>query len=81
MTLMYEPFRVFGPAAISVGAVAGGKLIYDLLASDLKVAGNTLLLAGLSLGLGIVGMLADLLVQLNKKRHDVTPATVHADAA
>lgn len=81
MTLMFEPFRVFGPLAIFTGLAASGKLIYDLVASDFKVAGNTLLLAGLSLGLGILGMLADLLVQLNKKRHDVMPATAPRRAA
>ncbi len=81
MTLMYEPFRVFGPLAIITGLTATGKLVYDLIASDFKVAGNTLLLAGLSVGLGILGMLADLLVQLSKKRHDVMPATAPRRAA
>lgn len=75
MTLMYEPFRVFGPLAVTVGVIATGKLVYDLLASDFKVAGNTLLLAVVSLGFALLGMLADLLVQTNRRPQDVMPAT------
>jgi hypothetical protein len=32
---------------------------------------------GAAMSLAILAMLADLLVHLNKKRHDVIPATLH----
>jgi polyisoprenyl-phosphate glycosyltransferase len=82
MTLMYEPLRVFGPPAVLVSLIGAGKLVYDLAASDFRVAGNTIVLLGVAAMLFLIGMLADLLVQLNRKRYDTTPATTFSrDAA
>jgi len=75
MTLMYEPLRVFGPPAVVIGLVATGKLIFDLVDKDFRIGTNTLVLLGLAATLLLVGMLADLLVQLNRRRHEVVPAT------
>ena len=75
MTLMYAPLRVLGPPAVVVGLVAVGKLVYDLIDKSFRVGTNTLVLLGLTFALVLVGMLADLLVQLNRRRHDVVPAT------
>jgi glycosyltransferase involved in cell wall biosynthesis len=74
MILMHEPLRFFGPLAAVVGTVGVGKLIYDLIVSDFRVAGNTLVLLGIAFALAGVGVIADLMVQLNKRRHDVIPA-------
>ena len=76
MTLMFEPLRVFAPPAFLVGIVGVGKLVFDVFDKDFRVASNTLVLLGLALSLGLLGMIADLLVQLNKRRHDVLPVTV-----
>lgn len=74
MTLMYEPLRVLGPPAVLIGLTATGKLVYDLFDKNFRVGTNTLVLLGLTFGLVLIGMLADLLVQLNRRRHDVLPA-------
>lgn len=81
MTLMYEPLRVFMPAAGLVGLVGAGKLVFDWVTKDFRLAGNTLAVLGLAATLLVIGMVADLLVQLNKRRHDVMPATVDDAAA
>ena len=75
MVLMYEPLRVFGPPAAFLGLVGLGKLVYDVIDKDWRIGTNTMVLLGLALALGLIGMIADLLVQLNKRRHDVMPAT------
>lgn len=76
LVLMYEPLRVFGPAASLVGVVGAGKLVYDVVAKDFRIATNTIVILGLASALALVGLLADLLVQLNRRPHDVMPATV-----
>ena len=76
MTLMWEPVRVFGPPAAAMGLVGVGKLIYDLIDKDFRVGTNTIVLLGLALALAILGMLADLVVQLNKSKNDVMPAVL-----
>lgn len=75
MTLIYNPLRIFGPPAVIVGGVGAGKLVYDLVTKDFRVATNTIVILLLAASLLLVGMLADLLVQINRKRYDVMPAT------
>lgn len=75
MVLMYEPIRFFGPAAALFGVVGFGKLVYDLVDKNFRVGTNTLVLFGIAFALAIVGLIADLMVQLNKRRHDVMPAS------
>lgn len=76
MVLMHEPIRFFGPPAVLLGVVGVGKLVYDLIDKDFRVGTNTIVLLGLSLALAGVGLIADLMVQLNKRRHDVIPAVL-----
>lgn len=75
MVLMHEPIRFFGPPAAMLGVTAVGKLIYDIIRYDFRVTTNTIVILGLAFALAGVGLIADLMVQLNKKRHDVIPAT------
>lgn len=79
MTLMYEPLRVFGPLSTTLVGAGAIKLAYDLVTKDFRVATNTLVILGVAFGFGLLGLLADLLVQLNKKRWDVIPATAHQE--
>lgn len=81
LTVMWEPMRVFGPPAVYGGLLGVGKLIYDLFDKDFRVATNTLVLLGVSLAIALLGVLADLFVQLNKRRHDVIPATTERSRA
>jgi glycosyltransferase involved in cell wall biosynthesis len=76
LTLMWEPMRVFGPPAAVLGLVGAAKLIYDLIDKDFRVATNTVVILGVAFALGIIGMIADLMVQLNKRPQDVMPTTV-----
>lgn len=75
MVLSYSPLKVLMPPAILLGVVGFGKLIYDLIDKNFRIGTNTIVILGLSVSLALLAMLADLLVQLNKKRHDVIPAT------
>ncbi len=79
MTLMWEPMRVFGPPAAILGLVGVGKLIYDLIDKDFRVATNTIVILGVAFALGLIGMIADLMVQLNKRPQDVMPAVVEGE--
>lgn len=74
MVLMYNPLRVFGPLAVALLVVGMGKVGYDLDTKHGRIATNTiavLIAAGIVV---MVGLLADLLVQLNKPRDAVDPA-------
>lgn len=76
MVLSYSPLKVLMPPAIFLGLVGIGKLVFDLYDKDFRIGTNTIVLLGVAVSLALLGMLADLLVQLNKKRHDVLPATI-----
>jgi glycosyltransferase involved in cell wall biosynthesis len=75
MVLLYSPLKIFMPPAVLIGLIGAGKLVFDLIQKDFRVATNTLVVLGVATAFAIMGMLADLLVQLNKRRHDVIPAT------
>lgn len=79
MTLRYEPLRVFGPIALILTATGLTKLAFDLFTKQLRVATNTLVVLGMAFGLALLGLLADLLVQLNKQKWDVIPAVSQED--
>ncbi|NND02060.1 MAG: glycosyltransferase family 2 protein [Acidimicrobiia bacterium] len=75
MVLSYSPLKVLMPPAIVLGVVGVGKLVFDLFDKDFRIGTNTIVILGVAMALGLLAMLADLLVQLNKKRHHVLPAT------
>ncbi len=76
MVLSYSPLKVLMPPAILLGLVGTGKLVFDLFDKDFRIGTNTIVILGAAIALALLAMLADLLVQLNKKRHDVLPATL-----
>lgn len=74
MVLLYNPLRVFGPPG-SVLLVAGiGKLAYDLAAHHFHVAADTIVILTVAVLVLVLGLLADLLVTLNKPRDEVSPS-------
>ncbi|HDL49104.1 MAG TPA: glycosyltransferase family 2 protein [Actinobacteria bacterium] len=75
MVLLYSPLKVFMPPAVVLGVIGFGKLVFDLVQKDFRVATNTLVVLGVAIAMATLAMVADLLVQLNKRRHDVIPAT------
>ncbi len=76
MVLMHEPIRFFGPPAAILGLIGAGKLVFDLFDKDFRVGTNTIVILGLAFALAGIGLIADLMVQLNKRRNDVMPATL-----
>jgi hypothetical protein len=68
--------RVFGPPAAILVLTGVGKLIYDLIDKDFRVATNTVVVLGVAFALALIGMIADLMVQLNKRPQDAMPSTV-----
>ena len=79
MILMHEPIRFFGPISFGVGVIGVGKLIFDLFDKNFRVGTNTIVILGLALALAGVGLITDLMVHLNKPRHDVIPAGLEGD--
>jgi polyisoprenyl-phosphate glycosyltransferase len=78
MVLMYEPLRVFGPPAALLSLIGAGKLVFDIIDKDWRIGTNTMVILGAGIAFALVGMLADLMVQLNKRRHDIQPAALEA---
>lgn len=75
MMLMYNPLRVFMPPAIWILLLGMAKVVYDIFDKDWRLGTNTLAILGLGLTLALVGMIADLMVSLNKRQDYEMPAT------
>lgn len=77
MVTFFEPLRVFAPAAFTLLALGGIKLVYDVVqglitdGDPFRLAINTVLLLITGLILFSLGLLADLIVRVNK--HTTTP--------
>jgi len=74
MVLMFNPLRVFGPIGISFLLVGVGKVIYDLTTKHGRIATNTIVVLFAAGVVIMLGLLADLLVQLTRPREAVEPA-------
>lgn len=74
MVLSYEPLRVFMPIGLFLGFLGALKLGYDVIWSDVKVAGNTLLVFFAAFQVIAIGLLADLMVRLSKPVNEVPAA-------
>ena len=74
MVLSYQPLKVLMPPAVVLGVIGFAKLVYDLFDKNGRIGTNTIVILGAAISLAMLAMLADLLVHLNKKRHDVIPA-------
>jgi polyisoprenyl-phosphate glycosyltransferase len=76
MILSFNPLRVFMPIGVLLTVFGGGKLVYDLIGYHLHVATSTLLVFFAAFQVFAIGLLADLVVRLNKPRDEVDPATL-----
>lgn len=74
MSLSYEPLKVFLPLGLTLFTVGLGKLVYDWIDKDFRLAANTLLILLGSLQAITVGLLADLVVRSTKPATQVPPA-------
>lgn len=66
MITFFEPLRVFGPVALFLLAVGAGKFLYDMVTNPFAIAINTILLVLTGLILFSLGLLADLIVRINR---------------
>lgn len=76
MMLSHDPLRVFMPVATLMGAAFAAKLGYDLVAKDLRVATNTLLLGFATIQVLVTGLLADLVVRTSRPQELPPPADI-----
>ncbi|MEO0492689.1 MAG: glycosyltransferase family 2 protein [Actinomycetota bacterium] len=76
MMLSYDPLRVMLPLASLLGLIFLAKLGYDLVDKDFRPAANTLLLGFAVLQTLVVGLLADLVVRVNRPSRAVLPSDV-----
>jgi polyisoprenyl-phosphate glycosyltransferase len=74
LTLSYNPLKVFLPIGLVLLGVGLGKLVYDWVAKDFRLAANTLLILFAALQAITVGLLADLVVRATKPSSQVPPA-------
>jgi glycosyltransferase involved in cell wall biosynthesis len=74
MSLSYEPLKVFLPLGLTLFTVGLGKLVFDWIDKDFRLAANTLLILLGSLQAITVGLLADLVVRSTKPATQVPPA-------
>jgi polyisoprenyl-phosphate glycosyltransferase len=76
MVLTYNPLRVFLPLALGLIVLGMGKLGYDAVDKDFRLATNTLLIFFAAFQLLVVGLLADLVVRVSKPTVEVDPASL-----
>ena len=75
MVLMFNPLRVFGPVGVTLLTVGVGKVIYDLTTKSGRIATNTIVVLFAAGVVVMLGLMADLVVQLTRPRDAVEPAT------
>lgn len=66
MMLSYEPLRVFMPLGVTLLSFGFGKLLYDVITKDFRIATNTLLVLFAAFQVIAIGLLADLVVRVTK---------------
>ncbi|HEV8419749.1 MAG TPA: glycosyltransferase family 2 protein [Actinomycetota bacterium] len=76
MVLTFNPLRFFLPLTVTLTAIGVAKLLYDWATKDFHLAANTLLILFAALQLFSIGLLADLVVRLNRPRDQVDPAAL-----
>lgn len=74
MILTYNPLRIFMPVGTFLLSVAVGKLIYDWVDKDFRLAANTVVVFLVSLFVIMIGLLADLVGRMNRPVDQVQPA-------
>lgn len=76
MALSYNPLKVFGPIGLVLGAIGFGKLGYDWVVHDFRLTANTLIVLFAAFQMLAIGLLADLIVRLNRPTDEVDPASL-----
>ena len=76
MALSFNPLKVFGPISLVLALVGSAKLGYDWVVHDFRLAGNTLIVLFAAFQMLAIGLLADLIVRLNRPVDEVDPASL-----
>ncbi len=74
MMLMYNPLSIFLPIGFLLTFLGAGKLLFDLVDKDFRVASNTLLIFFAAFQVFSIGLLADLIGRVARPRSEVDPA-------
>ena len=80
MMLSYEPLRVFMPVGLALLFFGLGKVGFDIVTKDWRIATNTLLILFAAFQVISIGLLADLVVRVSKPQV-VDPHATHASHA
>ncbi|HJR19476.1 MAG TPA: glycosyltransferase family 2 protein [Actinomycetota bacterium] len=75
MVLSYDPLRVFLPIGLVLTLTGLGKFTYDWATKDFRITTNTLLLFFAAFQVFAIGLLADLVVRINRPQSEVDPAS------
>ncbi|MGH2793097.1 MAG: glycosyltransferase family 2 protein [Actinomycetota bacterium] len=75
MVLSYDPLRVFLPIGLVLTLTGLGKFTYDWATKDFRITTNTLLLLFAAFQVFAIGLLADLVVRINRPQSEVDPAS------
>ncbi len=74
MVLSWNPLKILMPPAAIMFLAGSGKVIYDIFDKDWRMGTNTIVILGAAFAIAMLGMVADLMVQLNKQRYNIIPA-------
>ncbi len=67
MMISYEPLRVFLPPGLVLLAAAVGKGIFDVFDKDFRIGTNTIVLLLMATQIIVLGLVADLIVRVNRR--------------
>ncbi len=76
MVLMYNPLKIFMPVGLLLLTVGVAKLAYDLITNHFEVALDTIVVLLAAGAMIVLGLLADLIVQVARHRDEVDPASL-----
>ncbi len=76
MMLSFEPLRVFMPPGVVLLGVAGAKLVFDVVDKDFRIGTNTIVLLLMATQVIVLGLIADLIVRVNRPSDLVPSASV-----
>jgi len=76
MVLSYEPLRAFMPIGLMLTGIGLGKLTYDWSSHNFRITTNTLLILFAAFQVIAIGLLADLVVRVNRRTDEVDPTSL-----
>jgi glycosyltransferase involved in cell wall biosynthesis len=75
MIMSFNPLRIFLPIGFALLAIGLGKLGFDVIDKEFRVATNTLLILFAAFQVFAIGLLADLVTRATRDRDEVPPAS------